>query len=195
MKDRLNIRVGGVQAGRTSNLGEEIDVFLLAMKNEDSDSQHCGVDSKDNHSRGTSKTRSERGTGNESIRATVEKDGQRTGQNDAKQGDDPYHNTEYACLDGGAKSNSAIQFARQEAGASRLPARKQVRRKLIGRGIHVRGNGRIRNGHAHVNLGSAALRTKRPSVFDLGSAFLAGVLHVIEASALRSAEQGNGSGY
>jgi hypothetical protein len=45
-----------------------------------------------------------------------------------------------------------------------------------------------------VDLRSAALRTKRPAVFDRCPTLLARVLHVFEASAQRTGEQGKASG-
>jgi hypothetical protein len=67
---------------------------------------------------------------------------------------------------------------------------KDLRRKLVRRGIQASGNSIIRHRNLHVDLRSAALRTKRPTVLDRGSTLLARVLHVFEASAERSGEQG-----
>lgn len=65
-----------------------------------------------------------------------------------------------------------------------MPGLKKFRGKLVERGIHFRSGYSVRNRNLHMDLGSAALRTKRPAVLDRGATLLARVFHAIEASAL-----------
>jgi hypothetical protein len=67
-----------------------------------------------------------------------------------------------------------------------MPRLNYLRRKLVRLGIQASGNSSIRNRNLDVDLGSAALRTKRPTVLDRGPTLLARVLHAIEASAQRT---------
>lgn len=65
---------------------------------------------------------------------------------------------------------------------------------LAGRGIRSRGKFSIRNCNLDADLRGAALRTKRPAIFDRSPALLARMIHYIEASAQRTGGQGTGIG-
>ena len=186
----MKVGIRGVDSGRVSNLREEIDIFLLAMKNENPDGQQDRIDGESNHACCSPNPQPERRREYKSILAAVEKNRQCPSQHDAEQRDNPNENAEHASLKRGTNRSSPVHRASRR---TLLPLRRgqprlyeSLGRKLVNRGLQVRGNSSIRNRNLHVDLRSPALRTKRPSILDRGPTLLARVFHVFEASAQRT---------
>jgi hypothetical protein len=169
-----------------SDFKDGIDVFLLGMENKNPDGDQQSVDGEGDDSRRSPKTRPERGRKDESIFTAVKKDSECPGQHDAEQWDHPDENAEHAGLERGMNGNSPVHRAGHCAWAIGMPGLRNLRRKLVRRGIQAGGNPSIRNRNLHVDLSSVALRTKRPTVLDRAPTLLAKVLHISEASAQRT---------
>jgi hypothetical protein len=187
MDDGLHVGVRHVQSEPLRNFQEVVGALLLGVKNKNPDGDKQTVDGEGNHSRRPPQTRSKRGRKCEPIFAAVEKNRQRPGQHDTEQGDDADENAEHAGLERGTNRNSPVQVASE--GRSLPGLGGNLKPTIVGHGIQARANSSIRDRNLHVDLRSAALRTKRPSVLDRGAALLARVLHIIEASAQPIGEQ------
>ncbi len=175
----LKVRVGRVGSYRAGKSREEIDVFLLSMKNKNPNCDQQRVDGESGHSSRSPKTRRESGRKDESTFAAVEIDSQSSSQHDAEQGDHPNENAEHTGLERGTNGNFPIQRVCGHGQARVKRGKPRLYRNFSRRFS-------IRDRNLDMDLGSAALRTKRPAVLDRGPALLARVLHVLEASAQRA---------
>jgi len=187
----LEVRVGRVCSEPLSDFQDDIDVFLLGVKNKNPDGDQQSVDSERDDSSRSSKPRPESGRKCESIFTTVEKDGQRPGQHDAEEWDHPYENAEHACLERGTNGNAPVHRPYGRAWTHRRRGKPRVCGNLRREGF---GCSRIRSRNLYVDLRSAALRTKRSTVLDRGPTLLARVLHAFEASAQRTRRARQGIG-
>ena len=185
----LNVRVGDIGAELLRHFQDGINVFLLGMENKNPNRDQQRVDSECGNSRRSSKSRPERGRKDDSAFPAVKIDSQASGQDDSEERNHPNEDAEHARLERGANGDSPVQrsgLSGMRAQASKLPGLWALQRKPVRHGIQARGNFGIRNRNLHVDLGSAALRAKRPSILDRGSTLLAGMLHVFETSAQRT---------
>lgn len=71
---------------------------------------------------------------------------------------------------------------------------RKGRRRLIWRGVQASRNFRIRDRNLDMDLGGAALRTKRAPILDRNPALLATMLHILEASAEGTGRASKASG-
>lgn len=178
----------GINSVPLSYFRYAIDALLLGMKNNNRDGEESVNGEHDDAGR-SSKSRAESGRKDDSAFPAVEIDSQASGQDDSEEWNHPNENAEHARLERGTNGDSPVQrsgLSGMRAQAAKLPGLWALRRKLVRRGIQASGNSGIRNRNLHVDLGSAALRAKRPSVLDRGSTLLTGMLHVFETSAQRT---------
>ena len=190
----LYVRIGHVDSELLSDFQNAIGVFLPSMKNENADGDQQRVDGEGDDSRCSPQTRPESRGKRQPTFAAIEKDSQRAGEHDAEEWDHPDENAERPGLERGMHRNALLHRASERG----LPSRGKpilygnLWRKIVLRGLWARGDFSVRNRNLHMDLRSAALRTERPAVFDRGPALLASMLHIFEASAQRSGEQGGG---
>ncbi len=127
----LKVRIRRVGSDRASEAGEEIDVFLLGMKNENPYGEQQCVDRKGDDAGRSSETRSACGRKDKPTFTAIEIDSECAGQHDAEKRDHPDENAEHTGFERGPNGD----FSVERAGAIELPARRNLRRKPVSRGI------------------------------------------------------------
>jgi hypothetical protein len=166
------------------------------MEDKNPDREQQRVDGEGDHSCCSSESRPERCRKHQSLLTAVEKYRQCASQYNAKQWNDRNDDAEYARFERGANGNSPVHRTSgddtwtSKICTTKMPGMNTLRRNLIGPMIHTAGASSIWSRYLHVDLRSAALRTKRAAILDRRSTLLAGVFHVFEASAQRTGEQG-----
>src|SRR5208337_4822043 len=186
----LNVGVGHVGAELLRNFEDGINVFLLGVENKNANRDQQCVDGESGNSSRPSESPSESGRKDGSAFTTVKIDSQGSGQHDSEKWNDPDENAEHARLERGTDGDSPVHRSGLASGnraqAGECTGLRDLRRSLVRRGIQACRRSGIWNRNLHMNLGSAALRAKRPAVFDRGPTLLARVLHVFETSAQRT---------
>lgn len=152
------------------------------MKGNDRNREH-GADRKDDDSGGSANSCRERGRKCRSALAAVEENSQRPRQNDADKWDRANENAEHAGLERSTNGGSSIYRISGQNGPVRIRGLCNPWGKFFLHGSRCGGNYGIWNRDLDINLRSAALRTKRTPILYRGSASLAKVFHLFEASA------------